>query len=59
MNERKVREGLTMLDVDANVRPCPIEGTRFRPELKREGGKEQVPFLIVCQFTFFVFLNFI
>lgn len=37
-----------MLDLDVNIRPCPIEGTRFRPELKREGGKEQLPFLIVC-----------
>eukprot|EP01117_Protostelium_nocturnum_P012780 TRINITY_DN4729_c0_g6_i1.p1 TRINITY_DN4729_c0_g6~~TRINITY_DN4729_c0_g6_i1.p1 ORF type:complete len:273 (-),score=91.04 TRINITY_DN4729_c0_g6_i1:13-831(-) len=43
---RKVREAFTVLDLDANVRPCPIEGTKFRPELKRIGGKEQLPFII-------------
>lgn len=43
---RKVREGFTMLDMDANIRPCPIDGTRFRPELKAVGGKEQMPLLV-------------
>jgi glutathione S-transferase len=33
---RSVREALSMLDLDADVRPCPVGGTRFRPEL--EGG---------------------
>jgi len=43
---RKVREGLSELDIDVEVRPCPIEGTRYRPELVTRGGKEQVPFLV-------------
>jgi glutathione S-transferase len=34
---RAVREALTTLDLDAEVRPCPMGGTRFRGEL--EGGK--------------------
>lgn len=33
---RSVREALSTLDLDADVRPCPLGGTRFRPEL--EGG---------------------
>lgn len=34
---RAVREALTTLDLDAEVRPCPMGGTRFRGEL--EGGR--------------------
>lgn len=34
---RSVREALSTLDLDADVRPCPRGGTRFRPEL--ESGK--------------------
>ena len=41
-----------MLDLDANIKPCPIEGTRFRPELKQIGGKEQVPLLVVNNFKY-------
>lgn len=33
---RTVREALSALDLDAEVRPCPLGGARFRPEL--EGG---------------------
>ncbi|PRP88883.1 Glutathione S-transferase, N-terminal domain protein [Planoprotostelium fungivorum] len=40
---RKVREAFSMLDLDANIKPCPIEGTKYRPELKQMGGKEQDP----------------
>ena len=47
---RKVREACSMLDLDVNVKPCPLEGTRFRPELKQIGGKEQVPLLVVNSF---------
>jgi len=43
---RKVREAMSELDLDATIKPCPIEGTRFRPELKKLGGQEQVPLLI-------------
>ena len=30
---RMVREALSSLDLDAEVRPCPVGGARFRPEL--------------------------
>ena len=43
---RKVREALTILDLDALVRPCPKGGTRFRPELERRGGKQQFPYFV-------------
>lgn len=36
-HSRIVREALTALDLDAEVRPCPRGGTRFRPELKGPG----------------------
>lgn len=34
---RIVREALTALDLEVEVRPCPRGGTRFRPELKGPG----------------------
>jgi glutathione S-transferase len=34
---RSVREALSTLDLDADVRPCPVGGTRFRPELEGKG----------------------
>ena len=37
---RSVRETLSLLDLDAEVRPCPRGGTRFRPEL--QGGVPQL-----------------
>lgn len=43
---RKVREALSILDLDAVVYPCPKGGTRFRPEVVRRGGKAQFPYLI-------------
>jgi glutathione S-transferase len=43
---RKVREALSVLDLDALVRPCPKGGARFRPEVVRRGGKAQFPFLV-------------
>ena len=43
---RKVREALTMLDLEADVRPCPKGGRRFRPELVARGGKAQFPYLV-------------
>jgi glutathione S-transferase len=43
---RKVREALSVLDLDALVHPCPKGGTRFRGEVKRRGGKEQFPYLV-------------
>ncbi len=43
---RKVREALSILDLDAIVYPCPKGGARFRPEVVRRGGKAQFPYLI-------------
>jgi glutathione S-transferase len=43
---RKVREALSVLDLDAEIRPCPKGGTRFREEVRRRGGKAQFPYLI-------------
>jgi glutathione S-transferase len=43
---RKVREALSMLDLDADIRPCPKGGQRFRAELQRAHGVDRVPFLV-------------
>jgi glutathione S-transferase len=43
---RKVREALTALDLDVDVRPCPKGGRRYRPELIARGGKPQFPYLV-------------
>lgn len=43
---RKVREAITVLDLDVLIRPCPQGGTRFRPEAEQIGGKAQFPLLI-------------
>jgi glutathione S-transferase len=43
---RKVREALTVLDLDADIRPCPKGGGRFRPEVVARGGKAQFPYLV-------------
>lgn len=43
---RKVREALSILDLDARILPCPKRGTRFRPELEQRGGKAQFPYLV-------------
>ncbi len=43
---RKVREALSILDLDALVKPCPKRGSRFRDELVRRGGKAQFPYLV-------------
>jgi glutathione S-transferase len=43
---RKVREALSILDLDAVVYPCPKDGPRFRPEVVRRGGKAQFPYLV-------------
>jgi glutathione S-transferase len=42
---RKVREALSILDLDAQVWPCPKGGPRFRVELARKAGKAQFPYL--------------
>jgi glutathione S-transferase len=43
---RKVREALSILDLDAVLYPCPKNGPRFRPEVVRRGGKAQFPWLV-------------
>ena len=43
---RKVREALTMLDLEAMVYPCPKNGPRFRKEVLAKGGKAQFPYLV-------------
>lgn len=43
---RVVREALTALHLDVQIRPCPRNGQRFRPEALRLGGKQQFPLLI-------------
>jgi glutathione S-transferase len=43
---RKVREALTMLDLEAVIYPCPRDGKRFRPKVKKEGGRSQYPYLV-------------
>jgi glutathione S-transferase len=43
---RKVREALTTLDLDADIRPCPKGGHRFRDELLARGGRAQFPYLV-------------
>lgn len=43
---RKVREALSILDLDAEIYPCPKSGPRFRPQVTARGGKAQFPYLI-------------
>jgi glutathione S-transferase len=43
---RKVREALTMLDLEAMIYPCPKNGPRFREEVVARGGKAQFPYLV-------------
>ncbi len=43
---RKVREALTVLDLDVMIYPCPKGGPRYRKEVGERGGKEQFPYLV-------------
>ncbi len=43
---RKVREALSMLDLTAEVRPCPKGGPNFRPWVTEHGGRTMFPFLV-------------
>ncbi|WP_111497527.1 glutathione S-transferase N-terminal domain-containing protein [Marinobacter bohaiensis] len=43
---RRVREALSALHLDADIRPCPRGGTRYRPEAQRLGGKPLFPLLV-------------
>lgn len=43
---RKVREALTILDLEAMIYPCPRQGKRFRPIVQERGGKLQFPWFV-------------
>ena len=43
---RKVREALSMLDLDAIIYPCPKGGPRHREQIRQRGGKAQFPYLV-------------
>jgi glutathione S-transferase len=43
---RKVREALSILDLDAIVHPCPEGGTRFRQQVEDQLGQFEIPFLV-------------
>ncbi len=43
---RRVREALTALELDADIRPCPRGGTRFRAEAQQLAGRAQFPLLV-------------
>jgi glutathione S-transferase len=43
---RKVREALSILDLEAMIHPCPKGGSRFRELVKARGGKLQFPWLV-------------
>jgi glutathione S-transferase len=42
---RRVREALTALHLDVEIRPCPKGGRKFRTEAEALGGKQQFPLL--------------
>lgn len=43
---RKVREALSVLDLEATIYPCPKGGPNFRRQVVQRGGKAQFPFLV-------------
>jgi glutathione S-transferase len=43
---RKVREAFSILDLEADVWPCPKGGPRFREAVRKRGGKAQFPYLV-------------
>ena len=43
---RRVREVLTLLNLDVEIYPCPKNGTRFRPEAIKLAGRAQFPLLV-------------
>jgi glutathione S-transferase len=43
---RRVREVITLLNLDVEIYPCPKAGQKYRPLVKEKGGKKQFPFLI-------------
>ena len=43
---RRVREVVTLLNLDVEIYPCPKGGQKYRQIVKEKGGKRQFPFLI-------------
>ena len=43
---RRVREVITMLNLDVEIYPCQKGGQKYRQIVKEKGGKKQFPFLI-------------
>jgi glutathione S-transferase len=43
---RKVREALTILDLEVMVYPCPKGGTRYRSVVQTKGGRLMFPYLV-------------
>jgi glutathione S-transferase len=43
---RKVREAISLLDLEVLVHPCPKRGERFRPDVVARGGRAQFPYLV-------------
>lgn len=43
---RRVREVITLLNLDVEIYPCPKGGTKYRSVVKQIGGKLQFPFFI-------------
>lgn len=43
---RRVREVITLLNLDVEIYPCPKGGQKYRQIVKAKGGKKQFPFLI-------------
>ncbi len=42
---RKVREAVSLLDLDVLVFPCPKDGSTYRPYVAGAGGKAQFPYV--------------
>ena len=45
-HSRRVREALSMLDLDVEIRPCPRGADSHRGELLSIGGRQQIPALL-------------
>lgn len=43
---RKVREIVSILDIDVLFYPCPKDGPNFRPKANQMGGKKQFPYMV-------------
>lgn len=42
----KVREAVSILDLDVLFYPCPKDGKKFRPAAVARGGKSQFPYMV-------------